>query len=92
MDTHDMQDQDERLEPILLLRPERPQPDDVDRFMRLTDDERADYDAWRYVRSIQRYWRERERELRPPTLLLLARLTLALRRRWRRFVEEVRRQ
>lgn len=91
MDTQDTQD-DDRLEPILLARPERPPPDDVDRYMVLTADEREEYDAWRYVREIQRYWRQRERALRPPTLLLLARLLLALRRRWRRFVEEVRRQ
>lgn len=67
---------------VRIPRPHRPPPDDVDRYVVLTDAERDEYDSWRYVRAIQKYWRLRERELRPPTLLLLARAFLAIRRWW----------
>lgn len=63
--------------------PRRPLPDDVDRLMRLTPEQREQYEAWRFIRSIQLYWRRRERELRPPTLVLLGRAAFAVRRWFR---------
>lgn len=86
MDTQDQQ-QKPHIDPASpnaspIPKPRRPRPDGIGRVMRLTPDEIEQYDAWRFVRSIQRYWRERERELRPPTLLLIGRALLAVRRWW----------
>lgn len=92
MNTQDTQDQHEQLDPPPIRRPRRPPPDDVDQYVELTDQQREQYDAWRYVRSIQHYWRQRERALRPPPMLLLMRLVLVIRRQWQRFVDDVRRQ
>lgn len=86
------QDQNEQPNPPPLRRPRRPPPDDVDRYMILTAEQREAYDAWRYVRAIQHYWHRREQDLRPPTLVLIGRGVFAVRRWWLRFVEEVRRQ
>lgn len=88
----DTQDQNEQPNPTPIRRPRRPAPDDVDQYVELTDAEREAYDAWRYVCAIQHYWRQRERALRPPPMLLLMRLVLAIRRRWQSFVDDVRRQ
>lgn len=87
MDTQDQQNQ-QHIDPASpdassIPKPQRPRSDGIGRFMRLTPAEIEQYDDWRFVRSIQRYWRARERELRPPTLVLLGRALLAVRRWWR---------
>lgn len=82
------EDQKQHIDPAspdasAIPKPQRPRPDGVARVMQLTPEQREAYDAWRFVRSIQRYWRQRERELRPPTLLLVGRAVLAVRRWFR---------
>lgn len=84
MDTQDQQNQ-QHIDPASpdassIPKPRRPRPDGLVRVMRLTPEEIEQYEAWRFVRSIQHYWRARERELRPPTLLLIGRALLAVRR------------
>lgn len=61
-------------------RPHQPPPNDVERCLRFTPEQLRAYRQWRHVRAIQKYWRERERELRPPDLVLIAGPTIRLMR------------
>lgn len=62
--------------------PRQPRPDSVERYVRLTRSERRAYRQWRYVKEIQRYWRQRERELRPPLEVRLMPAMVAMFRGW----------